>query len=254
MIGCIRGYQITGNPALLNSTVAAWNDVYNRGWDATFDGGIWENMDNVPAGGKCSLSNWPMIIAGSAIYQSTHDPAILAKCRAIYAWGRAHLFDPATGRVYEQFGAKGRTGDDNVYNSGSFLSAANALHTITGERGYYDDAMLAADHVVNRQPILHHNARLENAWGDQFVRGLAAFCRDNNLWSRYRPWFTANADAAWNARRPDKNVTWNDWRAPTATDDCTSFECLSMAVLFQVMDAGSANSSLSAASASSPIR
>ena len=236
MIACIRGYRITGNAALLNTTVSAWNMVYDRGWDTAFEGGIWENMDNVPAGGKCSLSNWPMIIAGADIYQSTHDAAVLAKCRAIYAWGRAHLFDPQTGRVYEQFGLKGRTGDDNVYNGGSFLSAANALHKITGESGYYDDALLAANHVVNVQPILHHRARGENAWGDQFVRALAAFCRDNDLWDRYRPWFTANADAAWKARRPDKNVTWNDWRTPTALDDCTSFECLSMAVLYQVMD------------------
>ena len=107
MIACIRGYRITGNAALLNTTVSAWNMVYDRGWDATYDGGIWENMDNVPAGGKCSLSNWPMIIAGTDIYQSTRDAAILAKCRAIYAWGRAHLFDSKTGRVYEQFRAKG---------------------------------------------------------------------------------------------------------------------------------------------------
>ena len=33
MIACIRGYQITGNSALLTSTVTAWNDVYDRGWD-----------------------------------------------------------------------------------------------------------------------------------------------------------------------------------------------------------------------------
>ena len=87
MIACIRGYRITGNAALLNTTVSAWNMVYDRGWDATYDGGIWENMDNVPGGGKCALSNWPMIIAGTDIYQSTHNAAILAKCRAIYAWG-----------------------------------------------------------------------------------------------------------------------------------------------------------------------
>ena len=119
--------------------------------------------------------------------------------------------------------------------AGSFLSAAAALYKITGETGYYDDSVLAADHVVSRQPILHHNARGENAWADQFVRALAGFCRDNHLQDRYQPWFAANADAAWKARRADKNVTWNDWRTPTALDDCTSFECLSMAVLYQVM-------------------
>ena len=235
MIACMRGFHITGNPVLLKTSVTAWNMVYDRGWDTTYDGGIWENMDNVPDGGKCSLSNWPMIISGMLIYQSTRDKAILAKCQAIYAWGRTHLFDAKTGLLYEQIGPKGQTGNDNVYNNGSFLSAANALYQATKEDSYYRDALLAANHVVNKHAVLHHDGRLETAWEDQFMRALARFCRDNNLWSRYRPWFQANAEAAWKARRTDHNITWNDWTKPTATDDCTSFECLSMAVLFQVM-------------------
>ena len=235
MIACVRGYQITGNPALLKTTVSAWNMVYDRGWDTTYDGSIWENMDNVPDGSKCSLSNWPMIVSGVLIYQSTHDRAILTKCQAIYAWGRKHLFDPKTGILYEQIGPEGQTGDDNVYNSGSFCGAANALHQATHEDGYSRDALLAANHVVSKQPILHHNARLENAWADQCVRAMARFCLDNNPWGRYRSWFEASAEAAWKARRPDRTITWNDWKTATETDDCTSSECVSMAVLFQVM-------------------
>ena len=235
MIACMRGYQITGNPVLLKTSFTAWNLVYDRGWDTTYDGGIWENMDNVPEGGKCSLSNWPMIISGMLIYQSTHDKAVLTKCQAIYAWGRTHLFDVKTGVLYEQIGPKGQTGNDNVYNSGSFLNAANALYQVTHEPGYYQDALLAANHVVTKHAVLHHDGRLETAWEDQFTRALARFCRDNNLWGRYRSWFQANAEAAWKARRTDHNITWNDWTKTTATDDCTSLECISMAVLFQVM-------------------
>ena len=140
-----------------------------------------------------------------------------------------------TGVLYEQIGPKGQTGDDNVYNSGSFPGAANALHQATHEDGYDQDALLAANHVVSKQPILHHNARLENAWADQCVRAMARFCLDNNPWGRYRSWFEASAEAAWKARCPDRNITWNDWKTATETDDCTSSECVSMAVLFQVM-------------------
>ncbi|HEX4266024.1 MAG TPA: TIM-barrel domain-containing protein [Verrucomicrobiae bacterium] len=78
-IACVRGYQITGNIALLNKATNAWNMAYNRGWDSALGGGIWEEMNAKDA--KCALSNDPMIIAGAALYQITGQPAYLTKCQ-----------------------------------------------------------------------------------------------------------------------------------------------------------------------------
>ena len=233
VIACVRGYQITGKTAFLNKATAEWNKAFNRGWDTALGGGVWEDMNSKFS--KCALSNDPMIVPGCALYQITRDAGYLTKCRAMYTWVHDNLFNTTTGQVIEAIATNGKQVSDNVYNSGSFINAANCLHNVTKEVGYYNDAMLAADHVVHNNRILSHGDRGENSWGDQFVRGLSYFCRDNNLWGRYSSWLKANATAAWNNRRPDLNITWNAWNTPTPEDNCTSLECLSAAVVQQVI-------------------
>ena len=139
------------------------------------------------------------------------------------------------GQVNEGIARDGKQVSDNVYNTGCFINAANCLHNATGAANYYNDAVLAADHVVRKYPILSHNGRGDNCWSDQFARGLGNLCRDNNLWDRYHAWMVANAKSAWSFRRVDLNVTWNDWKTPTPSDDCSSFECLGAVVLQQMM-------------------
>ncbi|MCW3060567.1 MAG: glycoside hydrolase family 76, partial [Capsulimonas sp.] len=53
VIAFVRGYQITGNTAFLNAARNNWNVAYNRGWDSTFGGGVWEEMSLKDA--KCAL-------------------------------------------------------------------------------------------------------------------------------------------------------------------------------------------------------
>ncbi|HTJ00097.1 MAG TPA: TIM-barrel domain-containing protein, partial [Dongiaceae bacterium] len=177
-IACIRGYQITGNPALLTQATNAWNMAYNRGWDTALGGGIWEEMNAKDA--KCALSTDPMIIAGAALYQATGQSAYLTKCENIYAWVRNNIFNPANGQVYEGIRSNGTAiVSDNVYNSGAFINAANALHHLTGATNYYADALLAARHVMTNNAILSNAGRGDSTWQDQFVRGLANFAQDN---------------------------------------------------------------------------
>ena len=233
VIACVRGYEITRNPVLLRTAESQWKMAYDRGWDNTFGGGIWE--DNHTKFSKCALSNDPMIISGCALYRSTHDATYLKRCQEIYAWVHDNVFDQATGQVNEGIARDGKQVSDNVYNTGCFINAANCLHNATGAANYYNDAVLAADHVVRKYPILSHNGRGDNCWSDQFARGLGNLCRDNNLWDRYHAWMVANAKSAWTSRRVDLNVTWNDWKTPTPSDDCSSFECLGAVVLQQMM-------------------
>ena len=235
IIALIRGYQITGNTLYRDAAVKNWNVVYNRGWDATFGGGIWEKMDNVPNGGKGCLSNYPQIMSGCMIYQATKNADILAKCKAVYDWGRPHLFDPASGRLYEDWGPAGRNdkSDDNLYTSGLFINAANALYQITRTPGYLNDARLAASHQIKRYPVLTQDHPANGGFGaDQFVRALSLLGRQNNLWGTYQPYLQIQCTHAWNNRRKDYNFTANDWSVPTtSTGDLRAMEVEGSVVL-----------------------
>ncbi len=230
---CVRGYQITGNSAYLTKAESAFNIAYNRGWDSTFGGGVWENMATLAS--KTALANDSLAIAGCYIYQSGGDSTYLTKSQNMYNWVRSHIFDTTTGQVNEAWKPTGLSVSNNVYNSGSFVTMANLLHNITGTSGYYNDAVLAANHVVNNTTVMTNSQRGSTCWQQDFVRGLGYLCRDNNLWDTYYDWLQSNAAAAWNLRRTDFNVTWNSWTAQTPSDDCSSMECLSGAVVQQIM-------------------
>jgi predicted alpha-1,6-mannanase (GH76 family) len=219
-IALVRGYEDTSNTAFLTDAEQAWNMAYNRGWDSTYGGGIWENMGNVPNGGKGGLSNWSFIISGCKIYLATGDSTYLTKCEGIYAWARTTCYDPTTGRVYEGTGPNGIGGDDNSYNSGLLVNAANALYKTTGNSQYYNDALTAANHCMNKYSngIMTEDHPANGSFGcEQFVRGLSLFARQNNLWTNYYTFLENNCTAAWNNRRTDYNITWNNFASPTTT-------------------------------------
>ena len=237
-ITLMRGYQITGNAAYLDMAKKNWDTAYARGWDGDYGGGIWENMDNVPNGGKCALSNWPFVISGAMIYLATGDNSYLTKSKEIYAWARTYLFDLNNGRVHEQIGPSGIMGDDNVYNSGAIINAANALYKITGNSQYYNDAVLAATHVINRYPIMTEDHPANGSFGsEQFYRGLGNFARQNNLWSTYSQWFANNAAAAWKNRRTDYNISQNNLTKLTPTTDIWAMEAEGSVILPAAIEA-----------------
>lgn len=230
IIACIRGYQITGNTAFRDAAKNNFDMVYNRGWDATFGGGIWEDQNQVPNGGKCGLSNWPQIIGGCMIYQATGDAGYLDKCKTIYTWARTHCFDAGSGRVYEGWYPSGIGGDDNSYNTGLLVNAAASLYKITNDITYYNDAIKAADHYIGRigglsTGIMSEDHPANGYFGsDQVARGLAKLSKENNLWSKYGPFLANNSVAAWNHRRTDYNFTWNNFSANTTTGDVYAME------------------------------
>lgn len=228
-LAMIRGYQITGNTTFLNAATSNWNMVYNRGWDSALGGGIWETQDKYT---KAALSNDPMVIAGCYIYQSTNDAGYLTKCQNIYAWVKNNLVG-AEGQVNEAVTSAGALqSSDNAYNDGAFINAADSLYKITRNSGYFNDAKLAADHIVNTNDVLYSPGG--SSYADQFVRGLSRFARDNNLWGTYSGWLNNNAATSWNNRRTDLNLTNNNWKSPTPGGDAYGMDSLSAMVVQQV--------------------
>lgn len=168
----LRGYQITGNADFLTVAQDTWNCAYGRGWDTKYSGGgVWELMNSVyptfSSPSKCALDNDPLMINGLILYQITGDATYLTKVEGIYAWMHDKLFDSTTGTVHGCWGfttADDTTGylqshDDNVYNNGTFLQAAEGLYRMTGNGAYYQDALLAVTHRVTTDAILHTTRR-----------------------------------------------------------------------------------------------
>ena len=218
-IAVIRGYLITGDQTYRTVAADNWNFAFNRLWDNTLGGGLWENTDKHT---KASLANNPMIISGIFLYEATGDVNYLNKCKQIYAWFRSSgIYNTSTGVVNE---AKVNDGtiqySDNSYNQGSFVNAAASLYKHTGDVQYLNDAKRTADHIKSNWPIFTQEA-------DACVRGIAKLARENNLGSTYYPWLANNCTSAWNNRRTDYNITNNNWTTITPGGEQFSMQCVS---------------------------
>jgi hypothetical protein len=236
LIALVRAYKITNKVSYLNAAITNFNIVWDRGWDNTFNGGIWEDQNQVPSGGKCGLSNWPMIIAGTMIYESTQNDVFLDKCKRIYDWAKTHCYDANSGIMYEGWGLNGINGDDNYYNTGLLVNAAASLYKITQSDVYLKDAITAADNKVSKWGVLTVNKVANGGFGaDQLVRGIAKLARENKLETKYYPWLVRQCIADWNTRRTDYNYSLNDWSIMTGnTGEQLSMECMSSVVTHMV--------------------
>jgi hypothetical protein len=224
----LRGYQYTGVAQYLTVAENNWNMAYNRGWDSTLGGGLYEEQ-NTPSQGKQALSNDPFVWEGVILYQLTGNNAYLTKAEAIYSWVRTNLVNTTNsrnnlgnpGQVNQGIRSDGTlNGGDNVYNAGTFVNAATILYRVTGNMAYYDDAMRTVTHVINEQPILTNNQEACGCqWAYWFTYGLSQFATTANLWSQYLPYLQGNANAAWSERN-NINLTWNQWT--TATPNAVS--------------------------------
>lgn len=230
MIAMAHGYQINGNTSYRDAALQNFNAVWNRGWTSSYGGGILEKQS---ATSKCVLSNAPFIIAGCMLYRATGDSTILSKCQQAYTWMRANCLY-SSGQVIEGVDTSGPLVSNNSYNSGIFLQAADALYQVTGTSSYYNDALLVANWVVNNHSIMTEDHPNNGPFGsEEFFRGLSLFARVHNLWGTYYPWLKANAQAAWDHRRTDYNITWNNYGANTSTGDLLAMETVSSLIVQQ---------------------
>jgi predicted alpha-1,6-mannanase (GH76 family) len=227
----IRGYEITGDTTYLTAAANNWNTVYNRGRDNTFGGGIWE--ENGGRDSKCVLSNAPFVFEGVELYRATGTADYLTKSEEIYAWTRTNLFNStnstnalgAPGQANECIHSYGLSASDTVYNTSLMVNAANSLYRTTLTASYLADAQLAASHVMSNWPIMNKDYVANGYFsGDQFSRGISALATQNNLWGTYQTYVQNNADAAWNTRRTDYNISHNDWTTTTDTSNVYAME------------------------------
>ncbi|MES2476833.1 MAG: RICIN domain-containing protein [Verrucomicrobiota bacterium] len=225
-IALVRGYQMTGNTNLLTQARYGFDLAWNRGWDTQYNGGgIWEHQPDYPGtepDRKEALSNNSLGKAACMIYQSTGDTWYRDRATEIYNWVWHRIYNATTGQVYTGVFPDGTVNTGAaVYNQGTFVDFANLMYQITGNINYYNDAKRSIDYVrynMTTNGIITNTAGWLNTWADEFARGLGHFARDNRQWATYHSWMVQNADAIWNNRRRDLNLTDNGWNRLTPND------------------------------------
>jgi predicted alpha-1,6-mannanase (GH76 family) len=166
--------------------------------------------------------------------RACHEPVYLTRATNLFLWERTTLFDAATVRVSDNIRIDGRKANASFsYNQGTFVGAANLL-------GYTNEALLAASFTMNqlsRNGILPQYGENGDAGGFNGIclRWLAKFIYERGAQPALESWLQANADAAWNVRRPIDNLSWCRWLEPTPPGPRRSFGCSSSVVALQVV-------------------
>ena len=230
VIACTRAHLLTGNAEFREVARTNFDLCFARAASTNLGGGIWWKTDNRS---KNACANGPGAIAAFLLGKATGEGAYFAKSTNMFLWLRATLFDPATGKVFDNISTNGRVARFALtYNQGTFVGAANLL-------GFTNEARLAALYTMNqlcRDGYLPPSG--ENGDGGGFngigVRWIARFMKNRGEQATFEPWLQKNAEAAWHARRESDNLSWCRWPQPTPEGQRASWGCSSAVVIMQV--------------------
>ena len=217
-LACTRAYTITQNDLYKTQAKTHFDFVYNGHWDEELGGGLW--WLNTSHGEKNACINFPAAMTAVNLYNIYGDSTYLTKAQNIYTWGKSILTD-GNGKVYDRFEkiTASACPDSTHYNQGTFIGAALALHAVTGDNTYLQDAVKAADYteskMCNSSGILRYenHGDLEGGKGI-LVRNLAklvnALPGTDPKKAEYKNWLLNNAQAAWDHRNSE-NIMGADW-------------------------------------------
>ncbi len=169
------------------------------------------------------------------LYRATGTASYLTRSQQVYEWVRNNLFNhtnsnnangvPGQGGECIQ-AATGLDVSDNIYNMGLIVNSAAALYWATGGNSEYsNDLALAATHVMTKWPTLSADYVANGYFSaDHLLRGLGFYSNYANKWSTYQTYIQNNANASWNMRRTDYNISHNDWLTSTGTGNVYAME------------------------------
>jgi predicted alpha-1,6-mannanase (GH76 family) len=162
-LAMLRTYGATQDEKFKTASIDIWKDI-QTGWNTNAGGGISWKKDQLYSKNACS--NGPACILAARLYQQFGDVKDKDWALKIYNWEKEVLFNPSNGAVADNIDS--RTGVVNSswifsYNQGTFLGSALELYKITGEKGYLNDAIKAADYTLNS--LVDSNDRLIKSEG-----------------------------------------------------------------------------------------
>jgi predicted alpha-1,6-mannanase (GH76 family) len=240
VVAFLRAYELTGDSTFRTQAKRNFDRVYARAHSADFGGGLWWTTSRRE---KNACVTAPAAIAACLLTEDLGNRSYLRKATALFDWLDATLYDPASGAVYDHVhrspggGAIATDYSTYTYNQGTFIGAADLLHRETGKAAYYDDAIAAIEYAQGHLTV-GGILRSEGSGGDGggfkgiFARWTARFAKDNGV-TAFDRWLDRNADAVWSHRNA-RNLTGEDWAAPTLGGRLHAFDCSSAVVMMQV--------------------
>lgn len=233
-LAMLRSYNATQDERYKTSAIEVWKDI-QTGWNSNAGGGIAWKKDQLYSKNACS--NGPACILAARMFQQFGDIKDKEWALKIYDWEKETLFNPANGAVYDNIDS--RTGAIQTswiftYNEGTFLGSALELYKITGEKGYLNDAIKAADYTLNN--LVNSNDRLLKSEGDGdgglfkgvFIRYFTQLILlpdlDAGTRKRYMAFFKLNAETLWRTGTNKHEILFsNYWKTkPGNTTELTT--------------------------------
>ncbi len=222
-IAYLRGYQATGNSTFLSIATANFNMVWARGWDTSAGGLWWTTADQ----SKNSCDEDPAAIVAYLLYQATGNSSYLTQSQELYNWEIAHLYNPSTGEISDNYANGQANGGATTYNQGTFIGAADYLGDVT-------NAGLAANFLMGDGGLMpdYGEANNNSGFNSIAIRWTAKFMKDHNLYNNYLAWLQYNANTAFRIRNAN-NLSWCSWEFPTPGGTLDDWSCLSSVVALQ---------------------
>ncbi len=204
---CVRGYLLTGNKTYLEKGKDQFDKMYARAFTNTFGGGlIWYETKT----SKNACINGPAMVASCYLAKATGDTTYYNKAIALYTWSKVHLFNAATGKVYDNIDLNRNTGLirtsywSSTYNQGTYLGAATMLYNRTKERSYLEEAQKFAQYT---RDSMYANKVMNNEENGNDLPGFKGiFARYARMYAvetgktDLNEWLRMNARVAYNNR------------------------------------------------------
>ncbi|MGE5395036.1 MAG: glycoside hydrolase family 76 protein [Candidatus Saccharibacteria bacterium] len=233
-LAMLRAYKATGDERYKTASKEVWTDI-QTGWNSNAGGGVSWKKDQPYSKNACS--NGPACILAARMFQQFGDAKDKEWALKIYGWEKETLFNPANGAVYDNIDSRTNTIQTSwifTYNEGTFLGSALELYKITGEKGYLNDAIKAADYTLNN--LVNGNDRLLKNEGDGdgglfkgvFIRYFTQLILlpdlDAGTKKRYVAFFKLNAETLWRTGTNKHEVLFsNYWKTkPGSTTELTT--------------------------------
>lgn len=233
-LAMLRAYNATQDLRFKNSVLEVWKDI-QTGWNNNAGGGVSWKKDQPYSKNACS--NGPACILAARLFQQFGDASNKEWALKIYGWEKENLFNPANGAVYDNIDSRTGTVQSSwifTYNQGTFLGSAIELYKITGEKGYLNDAIKAADYTLNN--LVDSNDRLLKSEGNGdgglfkgvFIRYFAQLILvpdlDAATKKRYVNFFKLNAETLWRTGTNKQSVLYGTyWKTkPGSSSELTT--------------------------------
>jgi predicted alpha-1,6-mannanase (GH76 family) len=201
-LACFNAYNATKDPEYLDAVHQIWTEIKTG-----YSGGkmSWRKGCTTPCNN--AIGNSPAIVLAVRLYKLEHDAANLQMAKDIHAWMKANLLN-ADGGIWD---SPGNFNPDwqFSYNSGLFIGASLELNIVTGTQSYLDDAIKAAEFMMN---FRNYNGGVfflnETGQGDGglfkgiFAKYFSELIRKGNLTSaqrdRYLQVLNFTGNSVWN--------------------------------------------------------